>query len=362
MKRIEKGAAVKRLFALDLIRAVAVVMVVFDHSMRHDMSQEVSFMLKMLINPDAALFFMVSGALLLPVRGSYADFLRHRIVKVFVPYVVWVIGYAVMYYEFGLLNEYSLALQIRWSWMSTNFITGWFIPAIMSLYFVMPLLSPWIEGATRRRFHYVLVLWLVSGLLPWLEVIGGVDAANTPLTLIATAVPYAIMGYYLTVYRNRQPLLPAYVLAQDGDAAEVSKMRRRARRRKLAVVYALLLCAGLVFPYVMFKSADTINVADVALNCYGLPAIAMALLYFTLLARVTTLGKTADKVVKVVARYSYGMFLSHLMLSGYFLPRYLPELAASTLATFVLTLAGSMAVTWLLGKIPFLGRYLVGLR
>lgn len=359
MKRNEK-VAVKRLYALNLIRALAVVMVVWDHSMRHDMDDDVFFLLKMLVNPDAVLFFMVSGALLLPVRGSYAEFMRRRIVKVFVPYVVWVLGYAYMYYEFGILNEYSLALQIRWGWMSTNFMTGWFIPAIMSLYFVMPLISPWIETATRRRFHYVLILWLLSGLLPWLEVIGGVNAMRTPLTLIATAVPYAIMGYYLTVYRNRQPLLPSYVLAQAGDGMEVTKARRRARWRKLAVLYVSMVGVGMVLPYVMLKSADTIDVERVSTNCYGLPAIAMALLYFTLLIRVRTLGKAVDRVVNFVARYSYGIYLSHWMIGGYMLPRYAPELSESTLWTFVVMMGGSVVVTWVLGRVPFLGRYIVG--
>lgn len=349
----------RELFSLNLIRALAIVMVVLDHTIRVDVGADAQFIINVMINPDAALFFMVSGACLMPVTGSYADFLRRRIMRVFVPFVVWCLIYALAAYHFDMLNEVGLANQIRWGWMTYNFSVGWFIPAIMALYFIMPLLSPWIATASRRHFHYVLILWLVSGLIPFFGVLGGVEADATPLRFFLTAIPYSIMGYYLTYYRNRQPLLPSYVLPEAGDSRSVSEYRRRVRRRKLAVLYTLMLLVGIGLPCALRNAGNTADFSDVLGSYTALPAIVMALLYFTLLVRVRTLGAVADRVVNFVARYSYGIYLSHFLLCGLLLPRYMPEVSASTPATFAVTLCGAVLITFVLRRVPFLGRYVV---
>lgn len=349
----------KELFSLNLIRALAIVGVVLDHTIRGDMSEDMHCLINLVINPDAALFFMVSGALLMPVTGSYAEFIRRRVMRVFVPFVIWCLVYAFLYYRFDLLNEVGLANMVRWGWMTYTFGFGWFIPAMMAVYFVMPLLSPWIAGASRRHFHYVLILWLVSGLIPFFEVIGGVEPGNTPLRLFLTAVPYAIMGFYLTHWRYRQPLLPAYVLPEAGDSETVSAARRRVRRRKLAVLYSLMLLVGIVLPYAIRNAGATADFSDPIGDWRALPAIVMSLLYFSLLVRVRTLGAVADRVVNFVARYSYGIYLSHFLLCGLLLPRYMPGVSASTPATFAVTLGGAIVVTFVLRRIPFIGRYIV---
>jgi len=334
-------------------------MVVLDHTIRSDVSEDVHFLINLIINPDAVLFFMVSGALLMPVNGSYSHFIGRRVMRVFVPFVVWCLIYSFAYYWFGKLgSEVALANQIRWGWMTYNFGYGWFIPAIMAVYFFMPLLSPWIATASRRHFHYVLILWLVSGLMPFFEVLGGVEPGKTPLRLFLTGVPYAIMGYYLTRYRNRQPLLPSYVLPEPGDSETVSAARRRVRRRKLTILYTLMLLIGLVLPFLFRNACHTADLKTVIGYWPALPSIVLSLLYFSLLVRVRTLGTAADRVVNFVARYSYGIYLSHFLLCGLLLPRYLPEVSASTPATFAVTLAGAIVISFLLRRIPIVGRYM----
>lgn len=350
-----------QLFSLNLIRAVAIVMVVLDHSLSPDLDPDLDFFVRLLINPDAVLFFMVSGALLFPVTGSYSEFIRRRVMRVMVPFVIWVIIYALSYYRLGMINEYTLALQIRWYWLSGNFMTRWFVPAIMALYLVMPLLSPWIAAASRRHFHYVLIIWLISGLLLFIEPLSGIDPQSTPFVLFFNAVPYAIAGYYLTRYRYRQPLLPSYVLPTAGDDAESSKSRRRVRMRKLIVLYTLMLLAGVVVPYLLGQIQFSFDFRSICVMYSGmaLPTVVMAILYFSLLVRVKTLGSITDKVVNFIARYSYGIYLSHWLLCGILLRRYAPEYASSTLVSFAVGLGGGIAVSWLLRRIPFLGKYMV---
>ena len=346
----------RQLFGLNLIRAVAIVMVMVDHSMRADISPDIRYLVHLIFNPDAVLFFMVSGALLLPVTGGYADFVRRRVVRAFVPFVVWVLVYAVAYYLLGMVNGYSLAMQIRWSWMSYNFDAGWFVPALMAVYFIMPLLSPWVATASRRHFHYVLLLWAASGLLPLFGALGGIRTAETPLSLFASAVPYALIGYYLTRYRYRGALLPSFVVLASADS---SLSRRKARWVRLATLYTLMLSVGVVVPYALRDAANTFDMRMLSMDWTGLPAIAMAVFWFSLLVRVRSVGAVADRVVNFIARYSYGIYLSHWLLGGLLLPRYMPEWSESTAMVFAVSMGGGLAVSFVLRNIPFLGRYLV---
>lgn len=353
----------KQLFSLNLIRAVAIIMVVLDHSMRRDISADMTFLIRLIINPDAVLFFMVSGALLFPVKGSYADFIRCRIVRVFVPFVVWVIVTALCYYLLGMINEYTLALQIRWYWLSGNSMQSWFVPAIMSLYFVMPLLSPYIATASRNHLQYInilFILWVVSGVLPFVEAISGVAIVSTPFQLFFNAVPYAIAGYYLTRRHYRQPLLPSYLLTGHGDA-DVGRARRRGRRVKLGVLYASMLMAGVVVPFVVGRIPLSFDFPKICCQYSGssLNTVVLAIFYFSLLVRVKTLGPTLDKGVNMIARYSYGIYLSHWLLGSVLFRHYFPSMAESTAAVFAVSLGGGIIVTSLLRRVPFLGRYIV---
>lgn len=347
-----------QLFSLNLIRAVAIVMVVLDHSLHDDLSPDAVFFIKLLLNPGAMLFFMISGALLMPVTGSYSHFIRHRVVKVFVPYVVWVLFYAFAYYWLGMINEYTLAMQIRWSWLSFNFWPGWFVPIIMSLYFVMPLISPWIATASRRHFHYVLIVWLAASILPLIQPLAGFRIAYTPGILFLSAVPFAITGYYLTYYRNRQPLLPAYVLPVAGEGGRPGAYRRWIRRRKLVGLYALMVTISIVLPFLFRNAIHSFDFRKLCMDWTALPGVVLAIFYFSLLVRVTTLGPVTDKVVNFISRYSYGIYLSHALLH-ILQYRYAPEYASSTLVSFAVGFGGGIAVSWLLRRIPFLGKYMV---
>lgn len=360
MKRISStpSGTTKQLFSLNLIRAVAIIMVLLHHSLRDDLSVDLKYLLDLVLDADALLFFMISGALLMPVKGSWSEFIRRRVTKVFVPFVIWTLIYAVSYYSDGWINDYTLAMQIRWSWLSFNFWPGWFIPTLMSLYLIMPILSPWIATATRKQFHYVLILWLLSSVLPYLQPIAGFDLRYTPLTLMLNAVPYAIIGYYLTCYRNRQPLLPSYVVQEPVEGLTMSEARRKTRRIRLVVMYAMMIVAGVVLPFVLRDAFEQVDVRSISHEWTATPGVVLSIFYFSLLVRVKTLGTVVDKVVNFVSRHSFGIYLSHSLFLTVLFPRYVPEIMDSTILLFIMVFASSLALTYLLRKIPFLGRYL----
>lgn len=57
-----------------------------------------------LLRPCVPLFVMITGALLLPVRGDISAFYRKRILRVFVPFLIWGVLYALFPWITGVLG------------------------------------------------------------------------------------------------------------------------------------------------------------------------------------------------------------------------------------------------------------------
>lgn len=86
-----------RYYYLDIIRCLACLLVVVMHSMRGgDNANAVVYVaLDTLAKPCNALFFMASGALLLPVKTNGREFLKRRLGKIILPCLIWTLVYNV---------------------------------------------------------------------------------------------------------------------------------------------------------------------------------------------------------------------------------------------------------------------------
>ena len=355
-----------QIFSLNLIRAVAIILVIFDHSRCLDIDPDFNRFLGVLLGPDAALFFMISGALLLPVRGSVREFLTKRLIRVLIPFVIWVIIYAVLYYIEGYISKPVLASAIRWSWINYDFEAGWFIPVIISSYFVLPILSPWIERARDNQYRYMFKLWALAGLVPWLAAFIGTRESSNIFMYFANAIPYFVAGYYI-LRKNEWGLwndnaecaaaAPA-ATAQRLAARRTQRPSAASRRKKVVWIVALLL-VGVVIPYLLKTHTNTGCNSNAAGDYRSINSIAFGVLIFSLLIRVRTLTPPLNRVVEFLSRYSYGAYLCHSIGWSIIGVYHFPELLDSTLWLFTVQFFGSFALTWLLSKIPFLGRYIV---
>ena len=83
---------------LDLLRIIACAMVVLMHSPMPSTGDHGMFLtaVSYFTAPCIGLFFMVSGALLLPVECDYATFLRRRFCKIAVPTLFWSLFYVAL--------------------------------------------------------------------------------------------------------------------------------------------------------------------------------------------------------------------------------------------------------------------------
>lgn len=109
------------------------------------------------------LFVIASSYLLLPMRRGAADFMRRRVMRVLVPFLVWTAVYACVWGE-PLENFRSLLLNF-------NYAAGhlWFVYMLFGLYLLLPILSPWAERVSRRQLLFYLCICLFTSIIPFIR-------------------------------------------------------------------------------------------------------------------------------------------------------------------------------------------------
>lgn len=213
-----------RIVYLDAIRLLACVMVVLMHSPMPDAGGSSMFMvtLSYLTAPCIGLFFMVSGALLLPVRQSQGQFLSRRFSKVVWPTVIWSLFYiGVACLDGQCPHPVHAVLSIPFSAQGTGIL--WFMYALAGLYLIAPVISPWLERASKRDLEMYLILWGVTTALPVVELFLSVNVGpDSAFYYFIGYAGYFLLGYYLNRYPRALTLrwlIPASAVALIAPAA-----------------------------------------------------------------------------------------------------------------------------------------------
>jgi surface polysaccharide O-acyltransferase-like enzyme len=86
-----------------------------------------------------ALFFMISGALLLGKEEAYTTFFQKRFFKVIFPWIFWTVIYTVIQ---GMIDCKTVRTIPQWKHLFelTLFTRFWILPVLVGLYLVTPLL------------------------------------------------------------------------------------------------------------------------------------------------------------------------------------------------------------------------------
>ena len=179
------------------------------------------------LRPCVPLFVMITGALLLPVRGDASTFYKKRIPRVFYPFLIWSVlynlfpwitgllglnpqiildffpyaGEEVMQQSFSVSLEYILMIPFNFSILAVHM---WYIYLLIGLYLYLPVFSAWVEKASERAKLMFLLAWGVTLLLPYYyqfvsNYLWGTCSWNSLGMLYAFAGfnGYLLLGHYL---------------------------------------------------------------------------------------------------------------------------------------------------------------------
>ncbi|MBD5269313.1 MAG: acyltransferase [Bacteroides sp.] len=210
----------KRNISLDLLRILACMMVVFMHSPVPSSNAYGPFLsaLSYITAPCIGLFFMVSGALLLPVKTDYFTFLNRRFSKIIVPTLIWSLIYiGLNLYESK--SEINLLQQLG-SLPFSNQGSGvlWFMYTLAGLYLLAPILSTWVQQATKRELQCVLGLWGITMCYPLIQFIGLITNTSTTgiLYYFGGYAGYFLLGYYMRRFPDSMSVAASFGIAGFG--------------------------------------------------------------------------------------------------------------------------------------------------
>ena len=142
----------QRIIYLDIIRILACCMIVLMHSPHPNagISGVILTPISFLTAPGIGLFFMVSGALLLPINESTNKFLKKRLTKVLWPTIFWSLFYLLIKYVYKETTSDDIIHSIiSMPFSPQGHGIMWFMYTLIGLYLISPLISPWLEKASR---------------------------------------------------------------------------------------------------------------------------------------------------------------------------------------------------------------------
>lgn len=162
----------KRVIYTDILRIVASVCVVIIHvsgefvvnpALLGTRTWWVANILDSFIRWCVPVFFMLSGAFILDSKKDYGvvTFIRKRVSKVFIPFIVW----SILYVVFNFRDKMD---QITLENVVSRIITGnthyhlWFFYTLIGLYLVAPVLKAIVRQCDRNTLLYFIGLCYVN--------------------------------------------------------------------------------------------------------------------------------------------------------------------------------------------------------
>lgn len=326
----------KRLVWADVVRLAALFMMIcvhctdpFNVSPEARVNPEYSLwgsLYGSFLRPCVPLFAMLTGVLLLPVRESMGQFYRKRMLRVLVPFLIWSLAYNLFPWFTGLMGWDSSVLSFMFPYagespsqtfsaslhdillipftFSTYTVPLWYIYMLLGLYLVMPVLSAWLQVATRRQIRFILGVWVVSLLVPycreWLSGYAVGECAWNEFGIfyyVSGFCGYLLLGYYL---RD---------LPTEG------------RTLRLVSASLLMLSAGFAATYFGFRyMAAQSNATEEQVELFFLycspQVMLMTAAWFLLLRRIRVSSRWIRSALADMSRCGLGIYMIHYLLVG----------------------------------------------
>jgi len=296
-----------------------------------------------LVRFSVPLFLMITGALLLGRQHSYPFFLKTKVIRILLPFVFWTAIYII--YNFIEPPQFNgkLASQSNFEWILQQIQDGssyhlWYIYMLMGIYLFIPIISKWAKGVCKRDIEYFLGIWVI------VLIMKSSETAETnfewSLWHYLGYLGYVVLGYYLSIINTKI--------------------------KSLSVLAMLIFAIGLfITAYGTYYGTDNDGSFDKYYYSYLSPnVLLMAAGIFVLIKNLKVkISGVLLKIRDLIDNYSYGIYLSHILVLNYLIMYgvdwdLIHPLIGIPLTT-IITLIVSVAIVYLISKIPF-GKYISG--
>ena len=347
----------RRIPYLDILRVIACLLVILIHTPIRQYAayyNTPSFsgaVYTVLVAVNCNLFFMITGALLLPVTTGGKRFVKRRLRVVVFPLMVWTVVY---------LLEHALLLHNFTPRLLTSILFHpvegllWYVYVLVVIYVTLPLLSRCIDAIGKRGVEMLLLLWVLSSFIPYQHgiFIEASQYSHNMFGAFANYYGYVLLGYYMHRYG-----LPVFT-------------------REHGWKWCLLLALGIVgMPLLEFLVQGHFGVTwqqhiDTITNDISINNIAMATLIFALVQRFAPKRYDREKHPGATAwwpllsKCTFGIYLSQMIVLRQVVWPLTPWLARThwltdSLVSGVFTFVVCFLLVLLIRRFPF-HKFIIG--
>ena len=329
----------KRHFWADSMRILAIFLVITIHASGYvliawsSVSQFAWFVANLVdsfARISVPLFVMLSGALLLDKKESTLQFISKRIPRLMLPWFFW--GTVQLLYNASFSLNLLFAPGIKSRVIDTYLGGFWFMPMLLGLYLVTPLLKPFIQKAKNIDFYYVFLLWFIA--VPFVTTLTTIFGFSLSL-LIPVWLQYT--GYFLAGY---------FLVHKCTFTKKTIK-----QLRFLFIVSTCIIMFGTYFFTVLEGTFTELFYSYT--NIFVFTSSISGFIIFKDFFETINYSKKAKRFLLIVSSASLGIYLSHLMilqlLATKLFNNVIPPLLSMTLTLF-LTFGISVTTVLILKK------------
>ena len=347
----------RRVPYLDILRVLACLLVILIHTpirqydTYYNTPSVAGAVYTVLVAVNCNLFFMITGALLLPVTMTGRRFVKRRLWAVLPPLMVWTVIYLLEH--IFLMHNFTPKLLTSLLFHPVEGLL-WYVYVLAVIYVTLPLVSKCIDAVGKRGVELVLILWVLSSFIPYQHgvFIEASQYSHNMFGAFANYYGYVLLGYYIHHYG-----LPVF-------------------SREHGWKWALLLVFGIVvMPLFEFLVQGHFDITwqqhiDTITNDISINNIAMATLLFLLVQHFAPehydrlAHPAAATWLPLLSKCTLGIYLSQMLVLREVVWPLTPWLAnvhwvVDSLVSGLLTFAVCLLLVMVLRLLPF-RRYIIG--
>lgn len=254
------------------------------------------------------LFMIVSAFLLVPMKPgvSMTQFYRRRFTRILPPMIVFMLLYTFVPLLWGGMTWEQSLHDLRMLPFNFPSMGGhlWFMYPLISLYLIIPIVSPWLEKASAREERIFIGLFVLSTFIPWIHRFITPEVWGECFWNEFTALWYCsgFLGYMVIAHYIHRHI-------------------SWSRRRRMAVG-AVCFVVGAAFTWWAYwmRGVPGVTIDTPTLEwAWHMTAPNVVLATFGAFMMFTCIGvHRAPAIITEISKLSFGMYLIHLFFLSHF--------------------------------------------
>jgi surface polysaccharide O-acyltransferase-like enzyme len=286
------------------------------------------------------IFVMLTGALMLSREYVLKDFLNKKFIRLIFPFLFW--GSIYLIWDLSMLKDSSTLLSISKVILNNVYASGisfhlWYVYMIIGLYLFIPILSKWTSTASDSELLYLLCIWFIICHLEQYEML----KLKLELRYFSGYIGYLVLGHFF--YKK------------------TFKSNIQVRRWSGILYFVGLIATILGTNYLTAK--NQFYAPSFLQNSFSLNIMCLSIgIFLSFKYAVLKPCSIRDNVSEQLSKYSYGIYLSHILVLRFWTAMginplsIMPPVVGIPLFT-ILCIFFSWLLVLLVEKLPF-GKYL----